>query len=78
MNENQVAGERIKSYIERVERLTEEKKAITEDMKAVYDEAKGVGFDVKVLREMVKRRSMEKDALDEFECLLETYEKAVG
>ena len=75
MNES---GERIKSYVERVERLTEEKDAIATDIKGVYDEAKSTGFDVKVLREIVKRRKMEKDALDEFECVLNMYEEAIG
>ena len=73
-----VAGARIKSFIERVERLSGEKQDIADDIKEVYLEAKGVGFDVTVLRAMVKRRAIKKEALNEFECLLETYEKAVG
>ena len=75
MNES---GQRIKSYVERVERLTNEKDAITIDIKDVYDEAKGSGFDVKVLREIVKRRKMEKSALDEFEAVLVLYEESIN
>ena len=40
-----IAGERLKSFIERIERLEEEKRALAEDIKEVFSEAKGVGFD---------------------------------
>ena len=60
-----IAGERLKSFIERVERLEEEKRALAEDIKEVYAEAKGVGFDVKIMRQIVKIRKMDQDELDE-------------
>ena len=73
-----VAGERLKSFIERVERLEEEKKALTDDIRDVYSEAKANGFEVKVMRQIVKIRKMDKDDLDEQEALLETYMRALG
>jgi uncharacterized protein (UPF0335 family) len=73
-----VAGERLKSFIERIERLEEEKRALAEDIKEVYAEAKGTGFDVKTMRQIVKIRKMDKDDLDEQEALLETYLRALG
>lgn len=73
-----VAGERLKSFIERIERLEEEKRALAEDIKEVYAEAKGTGFDVKTMRQIIKIRKMDKDDLDEQEALLETYLKALG
>lgn len=75
MNE---AGQRIKSFIERVEKMAEEKQVIMDDIKEIYAEATGAGFDVKVLREIVKRRKMGKDALSELESLIATYEEAIG
>ncbi len=39
-----VAGDRLRSFIERIERLEEEKAALSEDIKEVYSEAKGTGF----------------------------------
>jgi uncharacterized protein (UPF0335 family) len=77
MTEN-VVGERIKSFIERIERLTDEKQAIAEDIKEVYSEIKGVGFDVKAIREIVKIRKIDKDKRDEQEAILETYLSAIG
>ena len=73
-----VAGERLKSFIERVERLEEEKRALAEDIKEVYSEAKGVGFNVKIMREIVKLRRLDSDDREEQEALLDLYARAVG
>ena len=73
-----VAGERLKSFIERIERLEEEKKALADDIRDVYSQAKADGFEVKVMRQIVKIRKMDKDDLDEQEALLETYMRALG
>jgi uncharacterized protein (UPF0335 family) len=73
-----IAGERLKSFIERVERLEEEKRALAEDIKEVYAEAKGVGFDIKIMRQIVKIRKMDQDELDEQDTLLDVYKRALG
>jgi uncharacterized protein (UPF0335 family) len=73
-----VAAEHLRSFIERIERLEEEKKALAEDIRDVYSEAKASGFEVKVMRQIVKIRKMDKDELDEQEALLETYMRALG
>ena len=73
-----VAGERLKSFIERIERLEEEKRALAADIKEVYSEAKGVGFDIKTMREIIRIRRMDEDDLDEREALLDTYKRALG
>jgi len=73
-----IAGERLKSFIDRIERLEEEKRALAEDIKEVYAEAKGVGFDAKIMRQIIKIRKMDQDDLDEQEALLDTYKRALG
>ena len=73
-----VAGERLKSFIERIEHLEEEKKALADDIRDVYAEAKATGFEVKVMRQIVKLRKMDRDDLDEQEALLDTYMHALG
>jgi uncharacterized protein (UPF0335 family) len=73
-----IAGDRLKSFIERIERLEEEKKALQEDIKEVFAEAKGTGFDVKIIRQILKIRKMDKDDLDEQEALLDVYKRALG
>ncbi|MDP4023359.1 DUF2312 domain-containing protein [Methylobacterium sp. NEAU 140] len=72
-----VAGDRIRSIVERVERLEEEIKDLMEAKKEVFAEAKGEGLDVKVLREILKIRKQDKDARDEQETLLEVYLRAM-
>jgi uncharacterized protein (UPF0335 family) len=73
-----IAADHLKSFIERIERLEEEKKALADDIRDVYSEAKATGFDVKVMRQIVKIRKMDKNDLDEQEALLETYMRALG
>ena len=73
-----IAGERLRSFIERVERLEEEKRTLAEDIKEVFAEAKGAGFDTKIMRQIIKIRRMDKDDLDEQETLLDIYKRALG
>jgi uncharacterized protein (UPF0335 family) len=75
---HQFAKDQLKAFIERVERLEEEKKAIADDIRDVYAEAKGNGYDVKVLRTVVRLRKQDKDERAEQEAILETYLHALG
>jgi uncharacterized protein (UPF0335 family) len=70
--------EQLRLLIERVERLEEEKKNVSEDIRDVYSEAKAVGFDPKIMRQIVRLRKMEADDRAEMEAILETYKKALG
>jgi len=73
-----VAGERLRSFIQRIERLEEEKKTISEDVREVFAEAKSSGFDPKIMRQVLKLRKMETADRQEQEALLETYLAALG
>lgn len=73
-----IAVDRLRSFIERVERLEEEKKGLQDDIKEVYAEAKGTGFDVKIMRQIVRLRKMDKADLQEQEAILELYKQALG
>ena len=72
-----VSGERLKSFVERIERLEEEKAALAGDIREVYSEAKGTGFDIKVLRQIIRLRKLDKADRQEQEALLETYMRAL-
>jgi uncharacterized protein (UPF0335 family) len=72
-----LSGDRIRSLIKRVERIDEEIKALNEGKKEVFAEAKGEGFDVKVLREILRLRKQDKDERDEQESLLDLYLRAM-
>jgi uncharacterized protein (UPF0335 family) len=73
-----VAGEQLKSFIERIERLEEEKRALSGDIKDVYAEAKGNGFDTAIMRQIIRIRRMDQDDVDEQETLLDIYKRALG
>ena len=73
-----IAGERLRSFIERIERLEEERRTLGADIKEVYAEAKGSGFDAKIMRQLIRIRRMDKDDLDEQETLLDIYKRALG
>lgn len=73
-----IAGDQLRSYIERIERLEEEKQALMADIKDVFAEAKGNGFDVKIMKEILKMRKLDKDDLAEQETLLDLYKRALG
>lgn len=70
--------QRLTSFIERIERLEEEKSGIANDIKEVYAEAKGTGFDVKVMRQIVRLRKMETHDRAEMEELLDLYKAALN
>ncbi|MDP6706986.1 MAG: DUF2312 domain-containing protein [Alphaproteobacteria bacterium] len=73
-----IAGERLRQFIERVERLEEERRALGADIREVYAEAKALGFDPKIMRQLVRLRRLETQELQEQEALLETYKHALG
>jgi len=73
-----VAAGQIKSIIERVERLEEEKAALAADIREIYAEAKGNGYDVKVLRQIVRIRKQDSSERQEQEAILDLYMHALG
>ena len=72
-----VAGNRVRSFVERVEQLEAEIAELNEGKKEVFAEAKGEGFDVKVLKEIIRLRKQDKDERDEHETLLDVYMRAM-
>ena len=72
-----VAGERIRSFVERIEQLEIELSELAEQKKEVFSEAKGEGFDVKVLKEIIKLRKQDESERDEHDLLLDTYMRAM-
>jgi uncharacterized protein (UPF0335 family) len=70
--------DRLRLLIERVERLEEEKKGIADDIRDTYAEAKAVGYDAKIMRQIVRLRKMKPDDRAEMEAILDTYKAALG
>lgn len=75
---NSAAQGRLRSIIERVERLEEDKAAVQTDIKEVFAEAKGEGYDVKVLRKVIRIRKQDKAERQEEESITDLYLSALG
>lgn len=73
-----IAADRLRSIIERVERLEEERKALAGDIKDIFTEAKSAGFDVKIVRQLIRIRKQEPAEVEEMETLLDLYRRALG
>jgi uncharacterized protein (UPF0335 family) len=72
-----IASDRLRTIIERIERLEEEKAVLAEDIKEVFSEAKAAGFDVKILRQVIRLRKLESSDRQEQEAILDLYKRAL-
>jgi uncharacterized protein (UPF0335 family) len=72
-----IAGDQLRAIVERIEHVEDEIKELTEAKKEIYQEAKGNGFDVKVLREVIRLRKQDQKERDEQESLLDAYMPAI-
>lgn len=50
------AGERVRSFVERIERLEEERAELAEDVARVLKDAEDAGFEKKIIKTIVKIR----------------------
>ncbi len=68
-----IAGDQLRSFVERIERLEEEKAALAADIREVYAEAKANGFEPKVMRQVVRLRKLDLNERREQEALFDLY-----
>jgi uncharacterized protein (UPF0335 family) len=73
----EVAGDQLRTIVERIEKVEEELRELSEAKKEIYQEAKSNGFDVKILREVIRVRKQDQNERDEQESLLATYLQAI-
>ncbi|TPW26008.1 DUF2312 domain-containing protein [Pararhizobium mangrovi] len=73
-----LAGDHLRSFIERIERLEEEIRDLNSDKSDIYKEAKGQGFDAKIMRKVVAARKLDPSERDENDALFDTYMHALG
>lgn len=75
---NSISAQALEGYVKRIERLKEERAALAEDEKQVFSEAKGNGFDVKIMREVIRLRAMDPSDVAERRALVDLYMEALG
>ena len=73
----EVAGDQLRAIVERIEHVEEEIRELNEAKREIFQEAKSNGFDVKVLREIVRLRKQDQKEREEHESLLEVYLSAI-
>ena len=72
------AQKQLKQYVEQVERLEEEKKGIADDISDKFGELKALGFEPKIVKQIIKLRKKSKTEREEEESILTTYMMALG
>ena len=72
-----VTKDQLVQYMSRIERLETDKSEVMDDIKQVYDEAKANGFDVKIMKQVIKLRKMEPNKLAEQDALIDLYRSAL-
>lgn len=73
-----VAADQLRAIIERIEHVEEEIKALNEGKKEIYAEAKGEGYDVKIIKEVIRIRKQDAKERDEKESLVDLYLHALA
>ncbi|WP_353284235.1 DUF2312 domain-containing protein [Wolbachia endosymbiont (group A) of Lasioglossum fulvicorne] len=73
-----ITAEELKGYIERIEKLEQEKRDVQDHIRDVYAKAADEGWDIKVMKQIIKLRKMDDDDREEQEILLDTYKRALG
>jgi uncharacterized protein (UPF0335 family) len=74
----QTAQEKLRQLVARIEKLEEEKKGLADDVKESYAEAKAMGFDTKVLRQVIRLRKQDRQEREEQEQVRDLYLHALG
>ena len=77
MSDVTIPGGKIRAFVERIENLDTEILELSEQKKEVFAEAKGGGFDVKILKEIIKLRKQDQEERDERESMLDLYMRAM-
>jgi len=72
-----ISADRLRSLIERIERLAAERDGLAHDIRDIFTEANSAGFDVPVLRQLIRLRKKEPAEVEEQEVLLDVYRRAL-
>ena len=66
------------SIVERVERIKDEALILKQDLKEVFAEAKADGYDLRVLKRLIKLRAADPAKAEELAAILELYAAEIG
>jgi uncharacterized protein (UPF0335 family) len=73
-----VEAEKLQQIINKIETIEQERLENADLLKDAFNEAKSMGFDVKIIKHMLKLKKKDKEALAEEDSLIELYRGALG
>ena len=68
----------LQQIINKIETIEQERLESADLLKDAFNEAKSMGFDVKIIKYVLKLRKKDKDALAEEDSLIDLYHGALG
>ena len=73
-----IEAEKLKQMINKIETIEQERLESSDLLKESFNEAKSMGFDVKIIKHVLKLRKKDKGALAEEDNLIDLYRGALG
>ena len=73
-----IKAEKLKQIINKIETIEQERLESKDLLKDSFNETKSMGFDVKIIKHVLKLRKKDKDALAEKDSLIDLYRGALG
>lgn len=75
---SEIERSQLKSFVERIERVETEISDLNADKRDIYAEAKAMGYDVKVLKQVIGLRRKDLPAVQEQNAILALYLQELG
>jgi len=72
-----IEAEKLRQIISKIETIEEERLESADLLKDAYNEAKSMGFDIKIIKHVLKLRKKDKDTLAEEDILIQLYRDAL-
>jgi|TARA_B110000211_G_C13618562_1_gene352132 uncharacterized protein (UPF0335 family) len=73
-----IEAEKLKQIISKIETIEAERQESADLLKDTFNEAKSLGFDVKILKHILKLSKKDKDSLAEEDSLIDLYRGALN
>ena len=73
-----IEADKLKQIISKIETIEEERAESADLLKDAFSEAKSMGFDVKIVKHVLKLRKKDKKKLEEEDNLIDLYRGALG
>ena len=73
-----IQSDQLQQIVQKLETIEQERLESSDLLKDAFNEAKSMGFDIKIIKHVLKLRKKDKDALAEEDSLIDLYRGALG